>query len=54
VCLYVLAPKPIVGLVLLDIFIKTGENEPTTVEHKVNYIFTKVDLLKFLYRHKKY
>jgi acetyltransferase len=41
VCLQVLASKPIVGLILLDIFTKTEKNEPTTVEHKIK--FTQVD-----------
>ena len=35
VCLHVLVSKPIVGLILLDIFTKNGKNEPTTVEHKL-------------------
>jgi hypothetical protein len=37
VCLQVLASKPIVGLILLDIFTKTEKNEPTTVEHKITW-----------------
>jgi hypothetical protein len=36
VCLQILASKPIVCLILLDIFTKIGKNEPTTVEHKIN------------------
>ncbi len=34
-CLQVLTSKVIFGLILFDIFTKSEQNEPTTVEHEI-------------------